>query len=762
MKHAPLTFPIWNGPPKASGRNWFAIRNAEDTTQPVEILIYDQIGKDWWDGSGMNAKDFADALKPIAKDREILVCINSPGGNVWDGLAIYHMLRERRDKVVCRIDGIAASIASIIALAGREVRMPRNSMMMIHDPSGVCMGDADLMREMADKLDKHKGVLVNIYEEKTGKPRKEIEDAMSAETWFTGEEAAEFGLADAATDEVALTASFDLSSFRHVPAALNTKPSAAIANRGEATSTPPQHMNRQQILALLRRHGQQVADDASDAQIRAALAQLPATEAAARTQAEQFLNSNPQPAPTPAPAPAPTAATPPPAARPGDVQNTDIAQLRNELNQLRTERDTERRGRIANAVQECVNEDRIPANQRDAWVNRAMADEAVLNDLRAMPARPPGAAPLNVDLRAEAAPNDVLQAMDRCNLVMASFMRGNDIAARDIGAASLQKGTIWNQHRNRLLPVMNTNTVPTGLKRQVILQEVIRDFARRTMPLRLFSTVFENVPLLGTDKVNVPFYDLDAGASTAFVSGTGYTTIGNTTTDTREITVGEGATLGDRLYQALGFSSQEIARQPFLNIMQLAALKAEKLASDMVADVLSVITAANYGTAAIVKPASAWGSDDLADLKLACKLWPEPGRGLMLDSAIDAELLKDAAFKSALNAASDSAIKEGRLFPRVFGFEYMENPTIPSNSENLIGFAVFRSAILVATAPVPPVEEVRNAGTQYQVVTDPVSGVTFEYRTFGNNVTDAATHVIEVNYGFAKGNGNALKRITTA
>jgi hypothetical protein len=188
----------------------------------------------------------------------------------------------------------------------------------------------------------------------------------------------------------------------------------------------------------------------------------------------------------------------------------------------------------------------------------------------------------------------------------------------------------------------------------------------------------------------------------------------------------------------------------------------EKLASDIVADVLTVVTNANFGAAAIIKAAALFDSDDLATLKVACKLWPEGGRGLILDSAYDASLLKDAAFKSAMNAASDSAIKEGRLFPRVFGFSYTESPTIPANGENLVGFAVFQSAVLVAFAPVPPVQEVRNAGTTYQLVVDPMSGVALEYRTFGNNVLDTATHLVESSFGWAKGNGNAIKRITSA
>jgi hypothetical protein len=98
----------------------------------------------------------------------------------------------------------------------------------------------------------------------------------------------------------------------------------------------------------------------------------------------------------------------------------------------------------------------------------------------------------------------------------------------------------------------------------------------------------------------------------------------------------------------------------------------------------------------------------------------------------------------------------------VFGFDYVELPTIPGNSENLTGFAVHPSAILVATAPIPPTEEVRRAGTSYEFVTNPETGVSLELRSFGNPTLDRGEHYIECNYGFALGNANALKRITSA
>jgi ATP-dependent protease ClpP protease subunit len=192
---------------------WFEVKNKAES-EPVEILIYDQIGKDWWDGSGVQAKDFAAALKDIPKDREIVVAINSPGGNVWDGLAIYNQLKLRGEKVTTRVDGLAASIASIIALAGHDVQIPANGLFMIHDPSGMCMGTADEMEQMAAELDKHADVLAGIYSQKTGRTAAEMREMMRAETWMTGSEAVEGKFADTVTDEIAFSANASTEAWR--------------------------------------------------------------------------------------------------------------------------------------------------------------------------------------------------------------------------------------------------------------------------------------------------------------------------------------------------------------------------------------------------------------------------------------------------------------------------------------------------------------------------------------------------------------------
>ena len=173
--------------------------------EPATIQIFDQIGEDWFGGSGMSAKAFSQTLQDVGQG-PLVVEINSPGGNVWDGLSIYNMLRGRQAPVTTRVVGIAASIASIIALAGDTVEMADASLFMIHDPSGMVAGTSGDMRKMADALDQHAEVLAGIYAKCTGKPMAQIRAAMTAETWFTAQEAVQFGLADKCTELPAMAA----------------------------------------------------------------------------------------------------------------------------------------------------------------------------------------------------------------------------------------------------------------------------------------------------------------------------------------------------------------------------------------------------------------------------------------------------------------------------------------------------------------------------------------------------------------------------
>jgi len=196
----------------------YQIRAAEKKSDADEILIYDEIGQDWY-GEGVTAKGFVRDLAKL-KAKSLRVRINSAGGSVFEGLAIYNALRDHKAKVTTEIDGVAASIASVIALAGDEVKMADNAFFMVHNPFGMAMGDANDMREFADLLDKVGGSLAGVYAEKSGNEAEKVQEWMDAETWFTADEAKAAGFIHAITKGKTIEARADLSAFSRVPQTL--------------------------------------------------------------------------------------------------------------------------------------------------------------------------------------------------------------------------------------------------------------------------------------------------------------------------------------------------------------------------------------------------------------------------------------------------------------------------------------------------------------------------------------------------------------
>jgi len=190
--------------------SWFSMKAM--ATGHAEIVIYDEIG-----GWGKSAADFIRELNAMADVSAITLRINSPGGDVFDGNAIYNLLRGHPAKVTAHIDGIAASIASLIAMAADDIVMPDNAMMMIHDPFAGVSGSANDLRKAADVLDKLRHGLLSAYVTKTGADESTVSEWMSNETWFTAAEAADAGLADTVIEPVKAAASFDLSQFTHAP-----------------------------------------------------------------------------------------------------------------------------------------------------------------------------------------------------------------------------------------------------------------------------------------------------------------------------------------------------------------------------------------------------------------------------------------------------------------------------------------------------------------------------------------------------------------
>lgn len=194
-----------------------------------EIWLYDQIGASFW-GDGITAKTFQKELAALGKVTTICVRINSPGGDVFDGFAIFNQLKQHPASIEVDVDGVAASIASIIAMAADpgKLRMAKNALMMIHNPQGGAYGDETELTRVAALLKTVKGNLAETYIDRTGAKRTDVEGWMDEETWFTAESAIERGFADAVTAESQVLAAFDPRPFRNIPEKLKQRLQAAV------------------------------------------------------------------------------------------------------------------------------------------------------------------------------------------------------------------------------------------------------------------------------------------------------------------------------------------------------------------------------------------------------------------------------------------------------------------------------------------------------------------------------------------------------
>lgn len=212
----------------------------------AEISIYDEIGF-----FGTTAGEFRNQLKALDVDH-ITLRLNSPGGDVFDALAIYNQLREHRASIDVIVDGLAASAASFIAMAGDTIKMSRHSRLMIHEAWGVAIGPAADMRKSADMLESLTRDIADIYSERSGRPVDVWLAYMQAETWFEAQEAVDAGLADEVLSSFAPKNAFDLSMFLRPPVDL-VFPAATAASAARTNNEPTASddaLRHEQLLAL--------------------------------------------------------------------------------------------------------------------------------------------------------------------------------------------------------------------------------------------------------------------------------------------------------------------------------------------------------------------------------------------------------------------------------------------------------------------------------------------------------------------------------
>lgn len=175
-------------PVARQSQSWYRIANA--TSETAEIYIYDEIS--WW---GITAQQFVDELRQITASR-IDLHLNSPGGDVFDAFAIYQALVDHKAEVTTLVDSLAASAASVVAMAGERIVMGRAAMMMIHDAWGLAIGNAADMRDTAERLDKISNTIASVYAERAGGPLEFWRAAMLEESWYNADESVQAGLAD--------------------------------------------------------------------------------------------------------------------------------------------------------------------------------------------------------------------------------------------------------------------------------------------------------------------------------------------------------------------------------------------------------------------------------------------------------------------------------------------------------------------------------------------------------------------------------------
>jgi ATP-dependent protease ClpP protease subunit len=241
-------------------RNWYRVDAAAAGKKDVaDIYIYDEIGKSFWNDDALTASKFIADLKALPESvKTIRVHVNSPGGNVFEASAIANALRaERTDHgrtVEMRIDGIAASAATIVTSAGNPIRIADNAMMMIHEPSGIGMGPSSSLRKLADALDAIRSAIVAAYRWVSTKTEDELIAMMAATTWMTAKEAVENGFATEVIKGSEVTACFRpdvLAALGEIPVSCRQHVNALIKYPAEP-ETPPVPAAAADVLRLCR------------------------------------------------------------------------------------------------------------------------------------------------------------------------------------------------------------------------------------------------------------------------------------------------------------------------------------------------------------------------------------------------------------------------------------------------------------------------------------------------------------------------------
>lgn len=214
----------------------------------LELLVYDEIGQNWWSDTGVTAANVAQAIKDAGPFDSISLRINSPGGSAFEGVAIFNLLRSQGKPIEVFVDGMAASAASVIAMAGDTINIGVGAMLMIHNAMWGIFGDAQVLRKAADDIENVSVTIGAIYVQRTKNDAGTVKALMDAETWMSGPEAINKGFADKVMNQdpeetaqaLALAKKFNLKAFQHSPLEWKKKeaPHASVNSKCECDCGP--------------------------------------------------------------------------------------------------------------------------------------------------------------------------------------------------------------------------------------------------------------------------------------------------------------------------------------------------------------------------------------------------------------------------------------------------------------------------------------------------------------------------------------------
>lgn len=300
--------------------------------------------------------------------------------------------------------------------------------------------------------------------------------------------------------------------------------------------------------------------------------------------------------------------------------------------------------------------------------------------------------------------------------------------------------------------------MPNDITQELQIDEIMMftlEGLRENLPaLDLFSTKFQPT-FNGTDEVQVPYFPLDNNTVKDYDQSEGYKLGGNSKINTRPVVIDRDK------YVDLSFTDKEAARQPQLDQPRLLRLLGENLSEQIFADILSGFTAQNFPEDFGPVAANSFFVDDVQDIDTICDNlgWSRSMRGMVLNHAYDGNILKDARLNQDAYGMNN-AIASARL-PVVSNFKIASTSKIPDNGENLVGLAVHPSALLLGFSPIPPQGKGRDI-VDYHTMTDPDgSGLTLEYKEWYDENIKQLNRVLEVNYGFGRGEGDSAVRIVS-